>query len=230
MVQKTTLLLWVTISTALSMAAPPAAEKAPTVALTNGRWFNGTSFTDRTLYSVDGRFTSRRPPQIDRTIDLAGKWVVPPFADAHNHNIGTGVEQRDKDAILRYLAEGVFYVKIQGNLPLTSEALGRLSIGEPSSVDVVLAQGSLTATGGWPIPLVEDTLLPQGYFPGYTKETLKDHRYFTIDSEAELDKKWPVILGKHPDFIKTFLSFSDGCRPPIGIISSSLSATAALAE
>jgi hypothetical protein len=39
-------------------------------------------------------------------------------------------------------------VKIQGNLPLTPEALRRLSIGEPSSVDVVLAQGSLTATGG----------------------------------------------------------------------------------
>lgn len=109
----------------------------------------------------------------------------------------------------KYLTDGVFYVKIQGNLPLTDDMKSRLGVNRPESIDVVFAQGSLTATGGHPSFLVGEILLRQGYFPGYTKETLKDYRYFTIDSEAELDKKWPAILSLKPDFIKTFLLFSD---------------------
>ncbi|HZS09564.1 MAG TPA: amidohydrolase family protein [Blastocatellia bacterium] len=177
-------------------------------ALINGQWFDGKSFAARTAWSVNGRFTSAKPARVDRTIDLAGTWVVPPFAEAHNHNLGTGIEERDRKAIQKYLADGVFYVKIQGNLPLTDEARRRLGINRPESIDAVLAQGSLTATQGHPIGLVE-RLLQQGFYPGFTRESLKDHRYFMIDSEAELEKKWPLVLSLHPDFIKTFLWFSD---------------------
>jgi imidazolonepropionase-like amidohydrolase len=179
------------------------------VALVNGKWFNGKSFDAQTAYSVNGRFTLQKPAAVDRTLDLAGTWIVPPFGEAHNHNIGTGVEERDKKAIQKYLADGVFYVKIQGNLPLTDETKRRLKINQQDSIDAVFSQGSLTATGGHPSFLVERILLPQGSYPGFTPETLRDHRYFTVDSEADLDKKWPKILGQHPDFIKTFLWFSD---------------------
>ncbi|MEO6583709.1 MAG: hypothetical protein ABIO05_05260, partial [Ferruginibacter sp.] len=157
----------------------------PNIALVNGQWFNGQRFEQRTFFSVNGTFTSAKPARIDSTINLKGTYLVPPFGDAHNHNIGTGVEERDKKAIQDFLTNGVFYVKIQGNLPLNEEMKRRLSLNENHGLDVMLAQGSLTATGGQPIFLVEKLLLPQGYFPGYTKETLKDYRYFTIDSEAE---------------------------------------------
>ena len=52
-------------------------------------------------------------------------------------------------------------------------------------------------------------MLPQGFFPGFTPDTLKDHRYFAVDSAATLDTKWPLLLNQRPDFIKTFLWFSD---------------------
>jgi len=52
-------------------------------------------------------------------------------------------------------------------------------------------------------------LLPQGVYPGHSKETLKDLRYFTIDSDDDLEKKWPIIVRAAPDFIKTFLVFSE---------------------
>ena len=201
-------LLTLTALGALSHVEPQA-QSPPTFALLNGQWFNGRSFEPRTVYSVNGRFTSKKPVRVDRTFDLAGAWIVPPFGEAHNHNIGTGVEEEEKKRIQKYLADGVFYVKIQGNLPLTDERKRHLSLNRPDSVDVVLAGGSLTATGGHPILLVEKILLPQGQYPGYTKETLKDHRYFTVDSETELEKKWPLILSKRPDFIKVFLWFSD---------------------
>jgi imidazolonepropionase-like amidohydrolase len=184
------------------------AQGPPNVALINGKWFNGKSFDAHPVYSVDGRFTFKRPPRVDRTLDLAGTWVVPPFGDAHNHNI-TGIEKRDKAAIRKYLVDGVFYVKIQTNLPLSDAMRHHLPIDRCDSIDVVLGQGSLTATGGAPIYLVEKILFPLGYYPGHTKESLKDFLYFTIDSEAELEKKWPLVLSYHPDSIKTFLCFSD---------------------
>ena len=85
------------------------------IAFTNGRWFDGTSFQPRTTYSVNGTLSLTTPARIDRTIDLSGTWVIPPFAEAHNHNIDGAVEERSLGAIRKYVADGVFYVKIQGN-------------------------------------------------------------------------------------------------------------------
>ncbi|NJL75418.1 MAG: hypothetical protein HC892_10710 [Saprospiraceae bacterium] len=184
-------------------------RKTSNIAFTNGQWFNGKGFESKVVYSVDGYFTKRKPSYIDTTINLTNLYIVPPFAEAHNHNIGTGVEERDRKAIQHYLADGIFYVKIQGNLPMSDTAKQTLYLNRPDGLDVSFAQGSLTATGGHPSFLVNEILLRQGYFPGYTKATLKDHRYFTIDSEADLKQKWPVILQQKPDFIKTFLLFSD---------------------
>lgn len=58
------------------------------IALPNGRWFDGQAFQLKAAYSVNGRLTFKRPARVDRTIDLAGSWVVPPFADAHSHSFG----------------------------------------------------------------------------------------------------------------------------------------------
>jgi Amidohydrolase family len=204
----TTILLTLPALIGASQIEQPA-QRPPNVAFINGRWFNGKSFDAHpAVYSVDGRFTFKKPPRVDRTLDLAGTWAVPPFGEAHNHSI-TGIVKRDKVAIRKFVADGVFYVKIQTNLPLSDAARHALPINRRDSVDVVLGQGGLTATGGWPIWLAEHVLLPQGYYPGHTKASLKDLLYFTIDSEAELEKKWPLILSFHPDSIKTFLFYSD---------------------
>ena len=192
---------WITLKT--------QQKKPVNIAFINGKWFNGKTFEAKVLYSVSGYFSGKKPSHIDTTIDLSSLYIVPPFAEAHNHNIGTGVEERDKKAVEHYLTDGVFYVKIQGNLPMSDSAIKRLSLNSAEGLDVSFAQGSLTASGGHPSFLVNEVLLRQGYFPGYTKETLKDYRYFTIDNEADLEKKWQAILRLKPDFIKTFLLFSD---------------------
>ena len=186
--------------------AQPAAT--PASALVNGRWFNGQSFDSRTVYSVDGRFTSRKPAHVDRTIDLAGTWIVPPFADAHSHTIGKGVEDADLKAIHQHLTDGVFYLKIQANLPLTDDMRRLLPINRPDSVDVMFAGAPLTATGGHPTSMYESQL-KRGMFPGFTNATLTDHTYFVIDSESDLQQKWPRILSLRPDIIKTILLFAD---------------------
>src|SRR5690242_4526050 len=94
-------------------AAPPNASK--TMAFTSGLWFDGHSFRRRIAYSIQGVLTCRKPGSIDTVVDLSGGYVVPPFAEAHNHN----VEPLNKTDLLiqRYLAHGIFYVKDPDNLP-----------------------------------------------------------------------------------------------------------------
>jgi imidazolonepropionase-like amidohydrolase len=57
--------------------------------------------------------------------------------------------------------------------------------------------------------LLRNVLLPQGYFPGRTIDTLKDWRFYEIASEQELQAKWPKIRAADGDFIKFFLYSSD---------------------
>ena len=185
------------------------AQTVPNTALLNGKWFDGKVFKARAMYSVDGRFTSKKPSKIEKTIDLSGLFIIPPLAEAHNHRPATGVEEWDRQAIRNFLTAGVFYVKVMGNLPINDEGKRALGLDRPDGLDAVFGQGSITGSGGHPIGLVENVLMRQGYFRGFTKEQLRDHRYFTVDSPEELEKKWPMILRNRPDHIKIMLWYSE---------------------
>jgi hypothetical protein len=205
--------LWGPAGVMAQGGAPPAtgapAPAPRNIALVHGQWFTGRSFEARTVYSVGGRFTSRMPARVDTTVDLAGTWVVPPFGEAHNHNVDGVVEARTRAALARYVADGVFYVQIQGNFPVGDSLRRRLPMNRPDGPDVALAQAFVTASGGHPIQLHETVLLPQGYYPGFTRERLRDSLYVTLDSEADLERKWPQIRALHPDFIKAILWGAD---------------------
>jgi hypothetical protein len=192
-----------------SLAPPLYAQDAPAVAFVNGKWFDGRSFQPRTVYSVNGVLKFSAPRAIDRTVDLEGAWIVPPFAEGHNHNIDGAVEGRALASLRRYAADGVLYVKIQGNYPLADDLRARLPMNRPGTPEVLLAQTFVTASGGHPIALHETILFGQGFYAGLAREDLRDRVYFTIDTAAEIEEKWPTILSLHPDFIKTNLWYSD---------------------
>jgi predicted amidohydrolase YtcJ len=171
----------------------------------NGLWFDGESFKPLTVYAVDGRLTFRKPTRVERTLNLKGAYVIPPYAEAHNHNLTLAGQVNQ--IVPRYLNEGVFYAKMQSSLPhFTGQILHRLN--RPDSVDVVFANGPLTAAGGHPVALREE-LLERGIYPGFTKETLNNQGYVLLDSEADLEKKWAMILSFRPDFIKAVLVYSE---------------------
>ncbi|HYP00108.1 MAG TPA: amidohydrolase family protein [Pyrinomonadaceae bacterium] len=193
------LLLWV-----CGQPCEGAAARRQTYEFVNGRWFDGQKFVARKFYAVGVRLTSRKPARVDSVIDLAGKYVVPPFGEAHNHN----VEWRGEEAFTRtrrmYLEAGVFYVKNPNNLPRArAPLLGRINI--PTSIDVVFANGGLTATGGHPLGVVRRNL-ERG---GMTKEDAEGAFYFAIDNLADLERKWETITAGRPDFIKTYLQYSE---------------------
>ncbi|MFL5619363.1 MAG: hypothetical protein ACJ79A_13330, partial [Gemmatimonadaceae bacterium] len=86
------------VAALLSLAACHSAARAPSAQhvyeLRDGRWLGADGFRAGTRYVVDQRLTQRRPRHVDSVIDLAGRWVVPPFGEAHNHNVDYSTPSR----------------------------------------------------------------------------------------------------------------------------------------
>jgi hypothetical protein len=171
----------------------------------NGQWFDGRGFKRKTFYSVGGLLTGDKPRKVDEIIDLENGFVVPPFGEAHNHNI----EKQYNLAIQvqAYLRDGIYYVKIPNSIHQFSTQIAD-KINNPASIDVVFANGGLTSTGGHPVRLYED-ILSQNAYRGVAKGWFDGKAYFIIDSERDLQSKWSQIIADRPDFIKTYLLYSD---------------------
>jgi imidazolonepropionase-like amidohydrolase len=194
--------LWVF---ALMPLALGAASNSPSVetAYTGGRWFDGSRFVSRTMIVRNGRFTAaQRVRPGSRVVDLAGGYVVPPFCEGHNHDIGTGKpEQLNR----HYLNAGVFYVQILNNDPNEAHA-ERAFWNRPTTVDVTFAHGGITSTGGHPVEVLEQIRKRGGYGQG---AIIADRAYYEVDTIAELERKWPMLRAERPDVVKLFLQFSE---------------------
>lgn len=70
--------------------------------------FTGNAFEPRTLCMRDGRFVAT-PPADERveTIDAEGRFLLPPFAEAHTHTFYGG--DGSKSTSRNLLDPGVFY-------------------------------------------------------------------------------------------------------------------------
>lgn len=186
-------------------------------AFTNGRWFDGQGFAPATWYSAGGLLTRMRPAGRLEIVDLDGAFVVPPFAEAHNHNVEGA--WNIETVIRRYLQDGVFYVKIPGNIAAFTDTI-RPRLNRPSSIDVVFSNGGLTATGGHPAPLYDQVLAVTRYGSVVNpaeKDWFNNRAYYLIDHDADLQNKWNRILQTKPDFLKTYLAHSETFgRPAAG--------------
>jgi dihydroorotase-like cyclic amidohydrolase len=82
-----------------------------------GWWFDGQKFRNKNFYSVGGVLTAKKPGKIDSIIDLGGRYVIPPFGEAHNHNVEWNGEETFARIKRMYLEGGIFYIKNPNNLP-----------------------------------------------------------------------------------------------------------------
>jgi imidazolonepropionase-like amidohydrolase len=181
-------------------AAPPPLAAQSSMRLENGRWFDGHAFQARTVYVVDGVFRSAAPARVDTVIDLRGGYVVPPYGEAHNHNIAQS--SRIDGQLQRYAEEGIFYVLNPNSLP-GDRLTGR--INTPGTLQAIFANGGLNVTGGHPWDLVQRNIARGTWKP----ENAEGAFYHTIDSLPDLERKWPAILAGKPDLLKIYLLFSD---------------------
>ncbi len=175
---------------------------------TNGNWFNGATFEQKPVWVKEGILGFKElAQQPDTIIDLSGKYVIPPFAEAHNHNLESsyGLEKRIKS----YLDNGVYYVKLLSSIKKRIDPLMHY-YNKPDGIDVRMAHAPLTGTDGHPIA-VRKRYLDYGYFNGLFSsiEEIESHGYVTINTLDDLNEKWDQILSFSPDFIKLNLLYSE---------------------
>ena len=184
-----------------------SAVEADVFEFTDGNWFNGEGFAKRTVYSVDGVLSFTSPGRVDQSINLEGRYAIPPFGEAHNHDLAAGF--RLEEQINHYLWDGVFYVKMQSAFSVSMPEI-RGNLNKTDSVDAVFAFAPVTGPGGHPIRLRE-TFFDRGYYEGIfeSKDEIAGVGYTLVRDEVDLDSKWPRLLAQGPDFVKFMLSWSE---------------------
>ena len=187
----------------------PVPPSLPQYAFLNGQWFDGEGFRAATWYSVEGRLTKRPPAGLVQTVDLAGLYMVPPFGEAHNHNVeGPWNVQA---VAQRYLQDGVFYVKNPNDVRDFAQQI-KHAVNVPTSIDATFAHAGLTGHGGHPVALYEDVLRIGRYEPAVgpiERGWFENRSYVLVDTEIELEAKWPMIVSGRPDFLKVYLVHSE---------------------
>ncbi len=178
---------------------------APVTEYRGGRWFDGKAFVARTMWVIGPRFATAKPPYVDAVIDLHDGYVVPPFADGHNHWLEPALVDT---YIAAHLWQGIFYVKDMST-PAAFHDVIRNKVNTPTSVDYIAAHQGFTGPGGHPIELI-DILVKLGVLPAAWGPTHGEgDALFVVASEADLARAWPRLVATKPDFVKLFLSHSD---------------------
>ena len=174
----------------------------------NGNWFNGKTFEKRVVWLKDGLISFKKVDRkVDTIIDLSNNYVIPPFAEAHNHNLESKYELEKR--IKSYLDNGVFYVKVLSSIKKRM-ALVMHNYNKPTGLDISLTYAPLTAKDGHPIG-VRKRYLNFGYYGGMfnSLQELESHGFVTINNAEELNTKWKQIIASSPDFIKLMLLYSE---------------------
>ena len=187
----------------------PNGNTARTYAFINGQWFDGQGFSRDTWYAVQGSLTRVRPESVEQTIDLKDGFVVPPFGEAHTHNV-EGAWNIDQ-VINHYVRDGIFYVKNPNDISEFVEQI-RGTLNTPTTIDVVFAHAGLTGPNGHPIVLYENMLRTHRYEPVIGKREkgwFNGRAYFSISSLKNFEEQWPTIMATKPDFLKLYLADSE---------------------
>jgi len=178
--------------------------KSKTYEFKNGLWYTGKGFVKATWYSINGTLSITRPLKIDSSIDFNKGFVIPPFGEAHNHNVD--YSDQFNELSHKYLRAGIFYVKNPNNFPEGRDKLiAHDLINQDTTIDAAFSNGGITDYKGHPILIVE-RIIERG---DGTEKLGEGNFYHTVGSLEALETKWPLIVKAHPDFIKTYLLFSE---------------------
>jgi len=202
--------LFLALSALCALAAPAQSKSSETsssalsMEFTGGRWFDGKDFNRETWYSADGKLTRQKPYLVNMRVDLAGRYVIPPFAEAHNHDL-----QNPSMAPIsapRYLREGIFYSAQMCADTAGISGLRRL-LNQPNTVDVIYAEGCITASDGHPLGIALRMDKAAGH--DSKPEDYLNKMMWAVDNMVDLDARWPKITETGTKLIKIILINSE---------------------
>ena len=166
-------------------------------------------FVERILYSSDGYFTDQEPSRIDSTVDLNDKYIIPPFGDAHTHNLGASEQLNEMES--KYIKDGIFYVQVLTN-HASKVASFRDEFKKPETIDVIYANGGLTSTLGHPFVAFETSAMGLHWSAMFTQRDrimqsrlVENDAYWFLDNPEEVQEKWDNIMATNPDLLKIYL-------------------------
>lgn len=189
------LLGYSTVSSQTPRSSAAATTDGRAYAFVGGLWYDGESFAPRTVYVVDGRLMSSAPARVDSTIDLDGRWVVPPYGEAHTHTL---LYRRSR--IGDFLQRGIFYALVMNAHRSVVESV-RDSFGGPASVDAGFALAGITAPSAHPVQI--------GLRGGSTEAEIDGDWLTLLRDRRDLDAKWDNLASSGTDLVKVFLVYSE---------------------
>lgn len=167
-------------------------------AVLNGQWYKQGAFKPQAMYITDGKLSEQKPTYITQTIDLKGGFVIPPFAEAHNHNLQN--PWLAKNFHQNYLRDGVFYgLMMCGSHQDYKETMTMLST-LPLAIDMVAA--CISSSDGHPLRMAIQSEPDQ---PEIKPADVYDSAYVVIDSVEDIIKKWPHIAANKAQWVKIVL-------------------------
>ncbi|MGI9160508.1 MAG: amidohydrolase family protein, partial [Saprospiraceae bacterium] len=196
--------------TCLAVFQAIAQNASKTYELRNGAWYNGQDFSIGNWYMTGGILTRKAPAKVDSVIDLTGKWIVPPLADAYCSSLSDNPNA--KMVTESYMGEGVFYLQILSNSQEDRKALSGL-VNTASTPDAVFANGGITCTLGEPCIRFEapaqnirnPQMIAQRYDQIKLLRAMLGNGYWFIDNKTALDANWKKIEEQKPDLISIYL-------------------------
>jgi len=185
------------------LIAQTPSVRSPALALSGGLWFDGEGFARADWYAVDGRLTRTRPARIDATLDLSGRYVLPPLVEAHNHDLQNA--RFAAVSIGKNLRQGVFH-SVQMCSRNRADGDFAALLNTPGTIDVIYADACISASDGHPLGMV----LASAREAGMTETPESARRYYDpVDTLADLDRLWPEIAARRPTLIKIILVNSE---------------------
>lgn len=189
----------------------PVKETKKVTLYKNAYVFDGMDFVKRDFIVKDGLFFFNSLIPVHSEEDLSGKYVIPPFGDAHTHNFD---DVQKMDSLYRaYLDEGTFYVQVLTNHYSSFKTFKDSIVNGP--IDVAFAHGGLTSTGGHPHALYETRslgmdwramLLPQNRRKIRNSRNVENDAYYLLDGVKDVDVHWEEIISKEPSILKIYIS------------------------
>ncbi|GLQ21734.1 amidohydrolase family protein [Algimonas porphyrae] len=185
-------------------------KAAPVTEYVGGQWWTGTDFVSDTRYVRDGEFVDPLSHAAETRVSLAGRFMIPPLADAHLHNLsGT---QSTFATLSELRRDGIVYA-----VSLGDSAKGRRASlaceRHTGSADIVRSNGMITSPGGHPVMNYEAQALgKQGWsLTDDDREMIAEAPvfaqdvYWTAQSAADIRAMEAAYIAQQPDIVKVII-------------------------
>jgi imidazolonepropionase-like amidohydrolase len=192
------------------LATASAQSTTKVYAFQNGQWYDGQSFVTATWYTVNGLLSKKAPAKVDSVINLEGKYVIPPFGDAHCSSVSENPSAAN--TLSMYMGEGVYYLQIVGNTQEGRSASSPL-MNKPTAPDALFSNGVITCTLGYPFleyegpanKIKNPNQWGERYAELKTSQKMLGNGYWFIDNKEAIAANWDKIKMQRPDVIFIYL-------------------------